>query len=557
MRYLTGLLTLAALASPASAHFIWLVPETQDSGRSIIHVRFGEDASDDGTEFLNRLKGIQLQKVSGTDAALPLTATSNDSGISCTTQFDHEMVVVTSHDLGVMDRGDNVFRLKYFAKAGPSVSDPAWRKAKSADDIRLDLLPVLKDGKLRIKVRFDGKLVDGAEVKATRPGMEDFEGKTNAKGVVTFDVEESGVHSIRARHIDAVGGEVDGKKFAETRYYSTVAVEVAQPIAQVAKVELQPLPLPVTSFGAAIIDDWLFMYGGHTGDAHSYSKTEQSNQLTKLNLKSGEWSTVIEGPHLQGLALVAHANKLYRIGGFTAENSEGEDHNLMSKDSVACFNPGRGSWEALPALPEPRSSHDAAVVGDAIYVVGGWAMNGDEDEAWHTTAWKMDLSANKLKWEAIATPPFRRRALALAAHNDKLFVVGGMQDQGGPTTGVAIYDPANDEWDEGPSLFVKAAPPTKDGEEKPRRSMSSGNMAGFGASAFATGGSLYVTTVQGNLQKLSADGSTWQVISTEVSPRFFHRLLPMDNKHLVVVGGSNMSIGKFEEVEVINVQPGE
>ena len=84
--------------------------------------------------------------------------------------------------------------------------------------------------------------------------------------------------------------------------------------------------------------------------------------------------------------------------------------------------------------------------------------------------------------------------------------------------------------------------------------MSSGRMTGFGASAFATGGSLYVTTVLGQLQRLSFDGSRWDVVATGLTPRFFHRLLPLDEDHLIAVGGSNMSIGKFEEVDVVDVR---
>ena len=81
-------------------------------------------------------------------------------------------------------------------------------------------------------------------------------------------------------------------------------------------------------------------------------------------------------------------------------------------------------------------------------------------------------------------------------------------------------------------------------------------MTGFGASAFATGGALYVTTVQGDLQRLAKNEKSWEVVTENLSPRFFHRLLPLDENHLIEVGGSNMSIGKFDEVEVIDVRKG-
>lgn len=153
----------------------------------------------------------------------------------------------------------------------------------------------------------------------------------------------------------------------------------------------------------------------------------------------------------------------------------------------------------------------------------------------------------------------KRTALAAAAHDGKLFAIGGMQEKGGPTTATAIYDPATDKWTEGPALVIREEPKSEgESSETGRRqgSMSSGMMTGFGASAFATGGHLYVTTVQGTLQRLSDDASKWESIAPKPTGRFFHRLLPLDDRHLIVVGGSNMSVGKYEEVEILSTQPG-
>jgi len=89
------------------------------------------------------------------------------------------------------------------------------------------------------------------------------------------------------------------------------------------------IPELVTSFGGAIADGYLYTYGGHTGRAHSYSTEEQGNVLRRLKLDGqSKWETLAKGPHLQGLALVAHQGNIYRIGGFTAKNAEGEEHDL-------------------------------------------------------------------------------------------------------------------------------------------------------------------------------------------------------------------------------------
>ena len=171
----------------------------------------------------------------------------------------------------------------------------------------------------------------------------------------------------------------------------------------------------------------------------------------------------------------------------------------------------------------------------------------------------MNLTQQPLKWEAIAAPPFQRRALAAAAHDGKLFAIGGMQEEGGPTTATAVYDTVADKWSDGPALVVKEEPKSEQDSEKAsggRGNMSGGMMTGFGASAFATGGHLYVTTVQGTLQRLSNDASKWESIAPTPTGRFFHRLLPLDDQHLIVVGGSNMSVGKYEEVEILSTQSG-
>lgn len=546
-------LLLAVSCGSAQAHFIWLVPQSAADGSSVVRVYFGEDAHDDSTDYLSRLKGLRLRQVGGQEAPVALSLEASDEGLSAAADFSQRSLVVTSHDLGVMDRGDTVFRLQYYAKAGPDVTDSAWMATDVSNEMRLDIRPQLRDGELLLQVLFDQKPVAKAQVMAARPGLSDFEGATDETGQVAIPVAETGLHSLRVRHIEAAAGELDGQQYPETRHYSTVALLIPELVPTEGAPALSDLPQPVTSFGAAVVNDALYMYGGHTGSAHSYSTKEQSNTLTRLDLKTGEWSSVIDGPHLQGLALVTHGGRLYRVGGFTAMNSEGEDHDLWSQDSVACFRPDSDGWVELPSLPERRSSHDAAVVGDCLYVAGGWAMQGEDSTEWHSTAWKMDLTEKELRWQPIAAPPFRRRAVALAAHDGKLFVIGGMQEEGGPTVAVGVYDPADDRWSDGPDLIVQA---TSEEEGQSGRNMAAGRMAGFGASAFATGGALYVTTVQGLLQRLSQDGSRWELVSGEVTPRFFHRLLPLDDHHLIAVGGSNMSIGKFTEVDIIDVREG-
>jgi N-acetylneuraminic acid mutarotase len=300
--------------------------------------------------------------------------------------------------------------------------------------------------------------------------------------------------------------------------------------------EFPDLPEGITSFGAAVTDGWLYVYGGHKGDAHSYSIEEQSNAFRRLNLSHPEqWEDLPHGPRLQGLTLVAHSGKLYRVGGFTARNREGEDHSLFSTAELACFDPRTGEWEPKPPLPEPRSSHDAVVIGATLYVAGGWSLRGEQDTIWLQSAYELDLSKQPLVWNELPTPPFQRRALTLGEFEGKLYVIGGMQKKGGPTTRVDVFDPKDRTWSKGPALRGKG-------------------MDGFGASAFATGGNLYVSTFNGNLQRLNVSEARWDQVQNLRDARFFHRMLPLSDHQLVLVGGANMGVGKFLEIETVDVE---
>ena len=128
-----------------------------------------------------------------------------------------------------------------------------------------------------------------------------------------------------------------------------------------------------------MLGDWLYVYSGHTGATHKYNNGTTTKHFRRLNLKDRQtWEELPCGPSLQGVTLVAHRDSLYRIGGMSAHQKPGEPDDLVSVADFARFDPVAKTWTELPALPAPRSTHDAVVVGDKLYVVGGWSMRGGD-----------------------------------------------------------------------------------------------------------------------------------------------------------------------------------
>ncbi len=538
-RFLLSVAVAAGICIPAvsQAHFVWLVQKTV-MGQPQLHVYFSEDAEPDSPELLKKLETFVVRQSSTGGDARQLKLTTGPESLMAAIDTTQGSIVTGRIEYGVAARNPtNRYFIIYNAKSGPALDDPAWKKIETSKLIDVDVIPALSNsGKVEVTVLWKGTPVAKSEVTAVIPGVGEVKAETDEKGTATFEKGQPGVYAIRARVIQEENGEHQGAAYDSIRNYGTVTFP--GPAEESKTAALPALNPKVTSAGAAIVGDSLYVYGGNLGSAHSYHNKGQSNELRRLALTGGQpWETVATGPALQGLAMVAHGGKLYRIGGFTAMNDEGQENDLQSQAAVACFDPAVGQWTDMPALPEPRSSHDAAVLGDTIYAIGGWHLGhtGEDKRSWHSTAWALDLSSKKPEWKALPNAPFERRALAVAAYDNKLYVIGGMEKAGSPTTKVNIFDPETNTWHEGPAI---------QGE----------GMTGFGCSAFATGGRLYVSTSKGNLQRLSADGKSWEIARVLPTARFFHRMLPVDDSHFVMVAGANMETGKFDQVEIISVE---
>jgi hypothetical protein len=282
-----------------------------------------------------------------------------------------------------------------------------------------------------------------------------------------------------------------------------------------------PLPEAVTSFGAATQAGWLYVFGGHRGERHDYSSDQVSGALHRLRLDGGRvWESLPGAALGQGLALVAHGRFLYRVGGMAARNAHGAKQDLYSTNLVQRFDPGTGLWEEMIPMPAPRSSHDAAVLGDRLFVGGGWQLDGgDAKPVWHARMLVLDLTSPQLGWQAMEQP-FQRRALAVAAAGHHVLCIGGMDSDNRSTLSVDIFNTLDGNWTRGPDL------PT-------------GPHKGFGCSAIAQDGRIYASTLQGDLLRLAPDSRSWEIVGRLRHPRLAHRLVSAGAASLIVLGGED------------------
>ena len=301
------------------------------------------------------------------------------------------------------------------------------------------------------------------------------------------------------------------------------------------------LPESLTSFGAAVVDDYLYVFSGHSGAAHEFGKDQLVDHFRRIRFDDpqAEWEELAMHDSAQSAALIGDGEFLYRIGGLSFIKQEGETKDLFNSTSYFTrYDPRTDTWTESAPLPLSRSSHDAALLGRIIYVVGGWNLqdDGPRNAEWHDKMHAFDLDNPDAGWKTLDGPGYDLRAISAAAHNGKLYVAGGISPSGFVRR-TSVYHPDTGEWKEGPELH------------------SDSSMAGFATSMFAVGGHLYCTGASGIVYRLAGDGNSWNVADRLLFPRMFLRLLPVGKSRLIAVGGTRGMFGHTAAVESLHVDP--
>jgi hypothetical protein len=545
------------LAQPARAHFLWVKTLEQD-GKPQAYLLFGETPADEAyhmPEGLLKTKIWSREKDNKrAELATENLETEERVGLVAPLKTKGPVAIEASKTYGIYGKS----LLTYYAKHVHAGSPEELNAVGASKQHKLDIVPHVEGNKLQLTVLLDGKPLEGSEVSVRIGDADAIDNKTDKAGRVEMKVEGEELVSALANYVEEATGKHDGKDYTGIMHYSSLtfgpptAVESKQPKAepnakkgaaaaspadaQATVAALVPLPEPVSSFGAAVSDGWLYVYGGHTGGEHQHSAENLSQYFRRLKLKDGaEWEELPMQTPLQGLALVAHGGKVYRIGGLNARNATNEDdEDLHSTADFSVFDPASGKWASLAPLPAPRSSHNAVVIDGKLYVVGGWHLHGKSPGEWQPDALVYDFATPNTGWQRLPQPSFKRRAIAIGNWHGKLVVIGGMDEKGKVSRRVDIFDPKAGTWSEGPKL------------------PGSGMMA-FGGAACDIDGEIYATGLQGVVYRLNETGSAWEEATRMATGRFFHQLVPTADGRLLAVGGASRT-DHLADIESIDVK---
>lgn len=163
----------------------------------------------------------------------------------------------------------------------------------------------------------------------------------------------------------------------------------------------------------------------------------------EVSAESGGWTTMAPAPSKRTEVAAAVLNgKIYVVGGFN-EPSLSNIAKLAVSNAVEVYDPQSDAWTAAAPLPVRLHHTATAVIGDRLYVIGGFTTGFLS--LWNpvNSAYRYDPAANT--WEDLPPMPTVRGALGVATIGGKLYAVGGIGGQGN-SDAVEVYDPLTDTW---------------------------------------------------------------------------------------------------------------
>jgi N-acetylneuraminic acid mutarotase len=203
-----------------------------------------------------------------------------------------------------------------------------------------------------------------------------------------------------------------------------------------------PMPAPRSHLNAVALEGGIFAIGGlPRGGAASSLGFERYEPSTDT------WTSLIALPiGTDHSAAAAVGSSIFVFGGTFEQPSTRAYRIDVPPAGAQSAQFAAMRWRPIAPLPEPRAAAGAAVVGDRIYLVGGFDATRHELKA----AYAYDVAADG--WRSIADLPTPREHLAVTDYDGQVCAIGGHVGNGIATSTVECYDPATDRWSTRPPL---------------------------------------------------------------------------------------------------------
>lgn len=173
----------------------------------------------------------------------------------------------------------------------------------------------------------------------------------------------------------------------------------------------------------AIVNNAIYVIGGHHPDAtQGGPKTDPGFDFCeRLVLEKGSWEQIAPLPTPRfALSAVTHDDNILAMGG-VAFRPEGFNNFTV----IERYDPATNQWssDADFSLPWPAAGLGSAMLGDELYVFGGYS-----DDSIHPRTARYNAAQDG--WQQVTPLPSPVCAMGVTVCDDSIYTVGGWADDG-------------------------------------------------------------------------------------------------------------------------------
>ena len=210
-------------------------------------------------------------------------------------------------------------------------------------------------------------------------------------------------------------------------------------------VKLSPMPEGSSNFAVAPLGEKIYAINSNFTYVYDSFLDTWSSKTTLPNSTNPEDTYMV----------AACNNKIYAFGGTTYNSTSGWYVNIGSN---LMYDPSVNMWTTKTPIPTPRSEMQANVIGDKIYLIGGWVKNtGSLADLGKNGTQTIVSNANEVydpstnSWTELAPVPVPVMNYASAVIGDKIYIIGG-DNPTAIANSTQIYDSKTNTWSFGKSL---------------------------------------------------------------------------------------------------------
>ncbi len=208
------------------------------------------------------------------------------------------------------------------------------------------------------------------------------------------------------------------------------------------------MPTPRTNAKAAVVNGTVYVFGGYNSKDKFLQNWKMADHVEAYDPRTDTWTQKKKMPISRfyfGLAVVA--GKIYLIGGTTGLG-EGQEQRIARVD---IYDPATDTWAKGPKMPTRRDPGGVAVVSDRIYVIGG--------EGWPLPKeWGAGEFLGSIEEYDPINRQWRKKKDLLEVKNwfssvvvgNDIYLIGGYTREGGfrEVATVNVYHPRTETWRE-------------------------------------------------------------------------------------------------------------